>query len=227
MRRSILLSIFVLNIIVESSGCTFADQSVKQNTNETSQANTNVRKEGDPVERPRGNLFESEMKDYNDEIAKKLGLTQLKNTKNNQFELRLWINSGMPSDEKLLILRSSESDNNASFYHLQITTRDPMVFSKEVLASPKSEWNILLSEISNRLANPKGLVLDPQFYISRHEGLISLEVVEKGEYQFVLYGHHTSFGDGIRLINLCEYLSGEFGLNIDCRGQRTTLGPIQ
>jgi hypothetical protein len=237
MRRSLLLSIFVWNIIVLSLCCSSTDEGVNQNTKESQHVNSKVTKGNDTVENDTNkklenldkikkleNYFRGEVK----QIPRKLGLVQLTKTSlRNDFELRLWINLGMASDEKLLIVRSSSSGNNASLYHLQKTTSDPLIFNKEVLASPKSDWKSFLSEISNRLATPNRLLLDPNFDISRHEGVIFLEVLEKGEYQFVFYRQHTSFGDGIRLINLCEYLSGEFGVNIDCRGERTALGPIR
>jgi hypothetical protein len=228
MLKSLLLLIFVCNIVVLSSGCLFADQGINQNTNKIGQVNSNVTNGDNSVEKPPGNLSESDMRDYTDEIAKKLGLAPLnKNTQRKGFELRFWINSGMPSDEKLLIVRSTKSSNQAFFYHIKETRPNSIKFRKEILTNPKSDWNTFLSEISNRLATPNRLVLDPKFNISRHEGLISIEFVEKGEYQFALYGHHTKFPDGVRLINLCEYLSTEFGVNIDCRGERTTLGPIR
>jgi hypothetical protein len=227
MLRSLLLSIFVWNIIALSSGCSFAYQRINQNTNEISQVNSNVTKEDDSNEYVTNKELEDSTKGEIEEISQKLGLIPLtKNTQRKVFELRLWINFGMPGDYKLLIIRSTKSGNQASFYHFRKTPPDPIKFDKEILANPNSDWNKLLSEISNRLATPNRLVHDPKLHISRHEGLISVEFVEKGEYQFALYGHHTKFGDGLRLINLCEYLSSEFGVNIDCRGQRTNLGPI-
>jgi len=217
--------IFIPNIIVLSSGCSFTDEVTE--TNKTFQANSNVTKPDDSIKKQPNNLTENDIKGIIQGLSKKIRLVPLiKTVRRNGFELRLWINLGMPDDEKLLIVRTDENGNYAYFYQFRATADAPRRPPKEVLANPKDGWNTLQSEISNRLATPKRLVPDPQFYISKHEGLICLEVVEKGEHQFVFYGHHSSFEDALRLINLCEYLSGEFGIDIDCRGKRTMLGPI-
>lgn len=227
MLRLLFIFIFIGNIIVLSPGCSFTGE-VNSETNKIGQVNSNVLKRVDSIEKQPNNDIENDIKKEIKEFSLKQGLVPLpKTTQRNGFDLRLWINLGMPEDEKLLIVHTSESGNHTYFYHLRETADDPSRLHKEVIADPKNGWNTLQSEISNRLATPKRLVLDPQFHITRHEGVISLEVVEKGEYQFVFYGHHSSFDDAVRLINLCEYLSSEFGINIDCRGERTTLGPIR
>ena len=227
MRKSILLSIFTYFIILLSSGCVFMDQDLNQNTkNQGSYVNANVTNRDDLVKNDASEIIEYHSKKHIKEFSLALGLAPLNKTaRRKEFEFRLWINLGSPGDEKLLLIRSSGSDNCAYFYHINRIV-DPTSFGKELLGSPKSGWITLLPEISDRLIIPKGLVLDPQFDIDRHEGVIWLEVVEKGEYQHVYYGHHTSFDDGVRIIKLCEYLSNEFGLDIDCRGERTRLGPI-
>jgi hypothetical protein len=227
MRRSLLLTKFVW-IIILLSGCSFTDQGGNQNTNNAGRANFNVTERVDFDEKPPNNLTENDIKGIIRAASRKMRLGPLtKSARRNGFELRLWINLGLVDDEKLLIVRTGESRNYAYFYQF-LETADALRRSPiEILADPQNGWSNLQSEVSNRLATPKRLVLDPQFHITRHEGLISLEVVEKAEYQFVYYGHHSSFDDAMRLINLCEYLSGEFGVDIDCRGKRTTLGPIR
>ena len=219
--------VFIWNIIVLSAGCSLTEEDNSE-TNKTGQINSNVTKRVDSIEKQPNNLTENDIKGIIQESSGKIRLVPLtKTAKRNEFDLRLWINLGMLGDEKLLIVRTSESRNYAYFYQFRSTVDAPRRPPKEVLADPQNGWSNLQSEISNRLATPKHLVLDPQFHITRHEGLISLEVVEKGEYQFVYYGHHSSFDDAVRLINMCEYLASEFGVNIDCRGERTTLGPIR
>jgi hypothetical protein len=228
MWRLLLVSIFTWIIIFLSAGCSFSEPSFNQNTNESRQVNSNVIKGDNFIDNDSNKKVENFVKEFIKEIPPKLGLSPLTNTsQHTTFEFRLWINLGMPSDEKLLIVRSSRSDNQATLYHLRKTLDKQIRFDKEILANPKSGWNPLLSEISNQLVTPKRLVFDPQFNLTRHEGVICLEVVETGEYQSVFYGQHTKFEDGVRLKNLCEYLSGEFSINIDCRGERTTLGPIR
>jgi hypothetical protein len=227
MGRSLLLTKFVL-IIILSSGCSFTNQGVNQKTNLAGRANSNVTERVDPIEKQPNNLTENDIKGIIQELSGRIRLAPLtKTAQRNGFEFRLWINLGMPNDEKLLIVRTSESGNHAYFYQFRATVEAPRRPPKEVLANPKDGWNTLQSEISNRLATPERLVPVSELNITHHEGLISLEVVEKGEYQFVYYGHHSSLDDAVRLINLCEYLSSEFGVDIDCRGQRTTLGPIR
>jgi hypothetical protein len=227
MRISLLLSTFVW-IIILSSGCSFTDQGVNQITNEAGRVNSNVTERVNHIEKQPNNLTENDIKGIIQGLSGKIRLAPPTNTaRRNGFELQLWINLGMQDDEKLLIVRTGENRNYAYFYQFRATVDAPRRPPKEVLADPKNGWSNLQSEISNRLATPKRLVPDPQFHITRHEGLICLEVVEKGEYQFVYYGHHSSFDDAVRLINLCEYLSDQFGVEIDCRGERTALGPIR
>ena len=216
MPRSLLLTKFVC-IIILSSGCSFTDQGVNQTTNEAGRVNSNVNKRVDSIEKQPNNLTANDIKGIIRVNSGKIRLIPLtKTVQRNGLELRLWINLGMVDDEKLLIVRTGESRNYAYFYQFRATVDAPRRPPKEVLAEPKNGWSNLRSEVSNRLATPKRLVPDPQFHITRHEGLISLEAVEKGDYQFVYYGHHSSFDDAVRLINLCEYLSGEFGVDIDC-----------
>ena len=79
----------------------------------------------------------------------------------------------------------------------------------------------MLFEVRSRLTTPKGLVRDPQFSLNRDEPVILLEVLDKGEYRRVFYGKNTTFQDGKRLIEVCDYLASEFGVNMECCGGRT------
>ncbi len=73
----------------------------------------------------------------------------------------------------------------------------------------------MLFEVRSRLTTPKGLVRDPNFDLNRDEPVILLEVLDKGEYRRVFYGQNTSFQDGKKLIELCNYLASEFDVDMD------------
>ena len=81
----------------------------------------------------------------------------------------------------------------------------------------------MVFELKSRLTTPRGLVQDPHFSLERDEPLIVLEVVGREEYSRVFYGQYTSFPDGKRLIDVCEYLAGEFDIGMDCRTASTPL----
>lgn len=181
----------------------------------------------EPVETPSNNLSDKDIKDLILESCRQNRLVPLTTTgRRGVFELRLWTNIGLLHDERLLIVRSSGSRNQAGFYHLRSVFGEGK-FQKAVLVGPISGWSTLQSNIKSRLDTPDRLMPDPQFYLGRDEGLIYLEVVENGEYRIVYYGQHSKFDDAVRLKDLCRYLSDEFGLDIDCLGERTILGPIR
>lgn len=220
--RSLLFSVLTSFIILLSSGCLFTDQRANRNTNESVQVNADLPSGGDLIETDSYEFVdELSAKDIK-EVSPKLGLAPLpKTARPEEFEFRLWSNSGGLGDEKLLTVSSSGSENNAYFFDIN-RRADPIKLHRDHLASPKSGWNRVLFEVRNRLTTPKGLVRDPQFQLSRDEPVILLEVLDKGEYRRVFYGQNTSFQDGKRLIELCDYLTSEFDVNMDCHGERTT-----
>ena len=74
----------------------------------------------------------------------------------------------------------------------------------------------MISEVRSRLTTPKGLVRDPQFKLGRDEPVILLEVLDKRDYRRVFYGKNIASPDGKRLIEVCDYLSSEFDVHMDC-----------
>ncbi|MDM7921067.1 MAG: hypothetical protein QUS14_02115 [Pyrinomonadaceae bacterium] len=129
------------------------------------------------------------------------------------LEFRIWTKFGGTGDAKTLGVRSSEGRYSAYFFE---TDGTKAVAGSKDLPAPRSPWTKLLFEVRSRLTTPLGLVRDPEFSLSRHEPLIVLEVFDAGEYQMVFYGHLTKFKDGKRLISVCEYLAGEFDVDLDC-----------
>lgn len=227
MQKSVFLTIFTSFILSMSSGCLFIDQGTGQETSDAVQVNTDNKNLDDLDKNDSNKIVEYHSQRDIKEFSRLLRLDPLMRTAQAEgFEFRLWINLGMPGDEKLFRIRSSGGNSYAYFNHLRRVV-DPTSFRQKPLSSPKSGWNSVVTEIGSRIDTPTRLALDPKFDLSRHEGVIWLEFVEKGKYQVVYYGHHTSFGDGVRLINLCKYLSDEFGVDTDCRGERTRLGPIK
>jgi hypothetical protein len=217
----------LLSVICLSSGCSTTDREVNLNTSPGVQV--------DAVPPGGGSLIEDQDEDDDYEFAKeysakqikeyseKVGLAPLsKKSTFNGFEFRIWTNLGCLDDPKLLVVRSSVDGqafkDNASFFEMD-RSAEPFKFRKEHLAEPKSGWNKMLFELRGRLTTPKGLVPDPQFPLERDECIILLEVLDKGEYRLVLYGQHTSFPDGKRLIEVCNYLASEFNVDMHCAGE--------
>lgn len=216
--RSVLLSVLTSLIILLPTGCSAPDQGVNRNTNDNVQVNAGLPSGGDLIENDSYEFAEEYSVKLIEEISEKLGLVLLpKTAKTGEFEFRIWTNLGSLNDPKLLTVRSSAGENNAYFFDID-KHADPLKFRREQLAVPKSGWNKMLFELRSRLTTPKGLVRDPQFPLERDEGLILLEVLDKGEYRLVLYGQNTSFPDGKRLIEVCNYLGSEFDINMHCRG---------
>lgn len=219
------LSILAFFVILISTGCPATDRGVNRNANESVQVNAGLPSGGYLIEDD--DFYESAEEDsvkLVKEISEKLGLAPLpKTAKPGEFEFRIWTNLGSLGDPKLLIVRSnfSAGENNADFFDIN-KHADPLKFRKEQLAGPKSGWNRMIFEVRSRLTTPKGLVRDPQFRLERDEGLILLEVLDKEEYRRVIYGQNTSFQDGKRLIEVCNYLASEFDINMRYRGSSAT-----
>jgi hypothetical protein len=217
-----LLSVLTSGVILLSTGCLAPDQGVNRNTIVIVPVNTDVPSGGDLIEIDSYEFADAYCENLIKEISPKLGLAPLAKTaaRPEEFVFRLWTNLGGLPDPKLLGVRSGGGENNAYFFDIN---RHPysIKLRREHLASPKSGWNKMLFELRSRLTTPKGLVRDPQFDLMRDEPVILLEVLVKGEYRRVFYGKKTTFQDGKRLIEVCDYLASEFDINMDCRGERT------
>lgn len=218
---SVPLSVLTSFIILVSTGCLATNQGVVRNADENVQVNAHLPSGGDIIEIDSYEFSDEYLKILIKEISPKLGLVPLAKTgRPEEFEFRIWTNLGALGDPKLLGVRSSGNENNAYFFDMN-RNGEQIKERREHLATPKSDWNRMLFEVRSRLTTPNGLVRDPQFPLSRDEPLILLEVLDKGEYRRVFYGHNTSFPDGKRLIEVCDYLASEFDVDMDCRGART------
>lgn len=209
-----------LFIFLLSTGCLTTDQGIHQNTNVNIHVGVAGPGGGEIIEIDFYEVVDNSIVNVLEEISPKLGLTPLARAdRSEEFEFRIWTNLDGVGNPKLLGLRKNEkeSENNAYFFEIN---RHPysIKLRKDHLPVPKSGWNRMLSEFRNRLTTPKGLVRDPNFDLGRDEPVIFLEVLDKGKYRRVLYGQNTSFHDGKRLIEACEYLASEFEVNMDCRG---------
>jgi hypothetical protein len=179
-----------------------------------------------------GRLIEIDSYDFADKylekdletILPKLGLSPLTQISNREdFKFRIWTDLGGLVDPRLLGVDFNGRENEAYFFKMD---RGAYAKSrKQVLTSPRSGWNQMILELKSRLTTPKGLIRDPQFSLERDEPLIALEVVDREEYSRVLYGKHTQFRDGKRLIEVCEYLAFEFDIDMSCRSERTSSNP--
>lgn len=219
--RSVVFFALPSLLILLSSGCLSIDRGVNRNTNGSIQVNADLPSGGDLIEIDSYEFVDELIAKDIKKISQKLGLAPLPKTgRPEEFEFRLWTNSGGLVEEKLLTVHFDGIDNNAYFFEIN-SRSDSIRFRREQLASPKSGWNRMIFEMKSRLTTPKGLVRDPQFDLDRDEPLILLEVLDKGEYRRVFYGHYTSFPDGKRLIEVCEYLASEFDVNLACRGEST------
>lgn len=218
MRKLLSVSAFVWLLVSLTSACLYEDKTVKTNSNDSRIVNSDITIGDNSIENEFSKFVGDFTKGFVKEMSAKLGLLPLTaTTQRNAFEFRHWVNVDMRGAQKLLNIHSNGAETRAMFYHFQRTKKKPIIFDKEAPAGPKSGWKTLLSEVSHQLNTPKPLILDPKFELSRDESVICVEVIENGQYHFVFYGEHTSFEDGLRLINLCEYLSKEFGVDLECK----------
>lgn len=218
MWSSVLGCVLASFVIFPSTGCLATDQGPDIHTNESVKVNGDFPSGGDLIEIDSYELVEERLERDVKAASKKLGLTTLQNnTLSRDFEFRIWSNQGGLGDPKVFGVRFSEVDSDAYFFDMDRKV-DSIKLRREQLASPKSGWNKMLFDVRSRLTTPKGLVRDPNFDLGRDEPVILLEVFDKGEYRRVFYGQRTSFPDGKRLIQVCDYLASEFDVDINCRG---------
>lgn len=145
-----------------------------------------------------------------------LGLPKLdRNADPEHFEFRVWTNLEGLGDTRLLAVRSDGVENRGDFFALRTHGGDTKS-EKRKLAQPRSGWHNIAFPFTSRLTTPQGLRREPVFEIGRDEPLILLEVVQRGEYRRIFYGQLTKFPDGIRLIETCQFLAVEFGVELDC-----------
>ena len=203
---------------VLTSGCGVADKPVNINNSESTHVNDEVPAGGDMIQIDRYEAVDGSFEEIIKDLCKTIGLSPLSQmARHEDFELRLWTKLGALADPQLLGIHSNGNQNNGYFFKIN---RSPysIKIGRPQLETPKSGWNKVLFEVRNRLTTPRGLLRDPQFDLNRDEPAILLEIQDKGEYRRVLYGQNTSFSDGKRLIDVCEYLTSEFNVDMDCTG---------
>lgn len=203
-----------LCLTVLSAGCWSADQGSGQNLNAARLPESEGTSGGPMILRDRYDIVrEYLVKDIAD-ISRNLGLASLNRPgRKDDMELRIWTKLGGIVNAKLLGVRSSEGKYSAYFFE---TDGKTALAENRNLPAPRSPWTKMLFEVGSRLTTPKGLERDPNFAMIRDEPVIVLEVLDKGEYDLVFYGHFTTYEDGERLISVCEYLAGEFGVDPEC-----------
>jgi hypothetical protein len=215
----ILLSVVTFLVVLRLAGCLATDHSVNRNANTSVQVNSNLPSSGDLIETDLYEFADQDLGNLIEEISPRLGLAPLAKTDPaRQFEFRIWTNLGGLADPKLFGVRFNGTDNDAYFFEIN---RHPysIKLRQDHLGNPKSGWNRTVFEVRSRLTTPKGHVRDPQFELMRDEPVILLEVLDKGEYRRVFYGKGTAFPDGKRLMQVCDYLSAEFELDLECHPQ--------
>lgn len=208
-------------VCILSTGCLTDGPGVNRNTNESAVTKAELPSGGHLIEVDLYESADNYCERLINETSPKLELAPLsKAARSEVFEFRIWTNLGGLSDPKLLRVYSINSGNSGSIFDLTREKGSLELRKKEPLPAPLSGWNKMLFEVRSRLSTPKGLVREPQFSLNRDEPLIVLEVLDKGDYGRVLYGRGTTFPDGKRLIEVCNYLASEFAVDMDCGGER-------
>jgi hypothetical protein len=224
------LSSFLALIILLLSSCHCPEQqrvggnpNENRNTNENAQVTFDPERSGDLIEIDFYQWTDGYLGDLMKKICPKLGLAPLAKSRgpSEGFEFRLWTDLAALPDPKMLGVRSLGNQKDAYFFNIEGVSYAAKS-RREHLAEPKSGWNNVISEVRNRLTTPKGLVREPQLELGRDEPLILLEVLDKGDYRRVFYGKNTTFADGKRLIEVCDYLASEFDVDMDCRQKSAT-----
>lgn len=199
------------------TGCLADGLGVNRNTNESAVTKADLPSGGHLIEVDLYESADNYCESLINETSPKLGLAPLPQAaRSGVFEFRIWTNLGGLSDPKLLRVHSITSGNSGNIFDLTREIGTLELRKKEPLSAPHSGWNNMLFEVRRRLTTPKGLVRDPNFSLQRDEPLIVLEVLDKGDYRRVLYGQGTTFPDGKRLIEVCNYLASEFKIALNC-----------
>ncbi|HEV7699495.1 MAG TPA: hypothetical protein VGO43_04640 [Pyrinomonadaceae bacterium] len=211
------MSVIASLVLIFFTGCAGTDRSASRSSNENAQTKSDLPSGGDIIEIDPYESADAYCGDLVKKITGKLALTQLpKKVGGEEYELRIWSNLGGLVDPMLLGIHPKGGEDRAYFFVIDRGT-DQIKSRRERLQSPKSGWNRMLFEMRSRLTTPKGLARDPKFDLMRDEPVILLEVLDRGEYRRVLYGQKTSFADGKRLIEVCEYLASQFDVEMECR----------
>lgn len=158
-----------------------------------------------------------------DEIASQVQLKPLSADKaGNKFEFRLWTNVGN-FFEKILIVNKTANEARASFFDVE-RSGNSLKFNTKYVTAPRSGWENFFRTIREHrgVQVPLPLNLDPPTRPVRDEGLVFLEILDHGNYDFVYCGQLTTSFDGKRLLDLCEYMSREFNVHLDCLGKYTS-----
>lgn len=156
------------------------------------------------------------------DITSEIRLRSLaKTTGENNSEFRLWTNVGN-FFEKVLVVRRSGNKSDASFFDIE-RPNDSLKFKKKILTTPRSGWDNFFATIQNNdIVVPLKLSFDQLTRPIRDEGVILLEILDHGKYDFVYCGQYTSSGDGKKLLDLCEYFALEFDVDLDCLGKHSS-----
>ena len=156
------------------------------------------------------------------EISNKINLvSRSKNSMRETLEIRLWTNVGT-FFEKLLVVSSREHVSNASFYEID-RSGESLKFQRKNLLGPHSGWHNFLSSVGEKgFQVPLKFKSEQPLSSSRDEGLIILEIFDRGNYDFVYYGQFASSVDAETIFASCEYLASEFDLAMDCRQEYTS-----
>lgn len=212
MKRTGAVTVFCLMAVL-LAGCSRADRPGEQNIVVHKEAEG---PSGGPmILRDRYDIVRDHLVKDIAEKSRILGLAPLKRPgRMDDMELRIWTKLGGFDNAKLLGVRSIEGKYSAYFFE---TDGKTAISENRNLPAPRSPWTKMLFELRSRLTTPEGLERDPNFAMIRDEPVIVLEVLDGDTYDMVFYGHFTEYKDGERLISVCEYLAGEFGVDPDCR----------
>jgi len=216
-----LRTVSLISILVVSSACVGSDRGSANNTNQVIFEVAEVPSGGPIILSDRYEYLDRSVERDLVLLAKDLGLPELpKNPDPERFEFRLWTNLGGLGDGRVLAVRADGTEFRADFcaFRFQVggAKIDKTKIDKKKLGEPRSGWHRIAYPFTSRLTTPQGLRRDPNFELQRDEPIILLEVVHRGEYGRVFYGQDTKFADGVKLKEACEFLAGEFSVDLDC-----------
>lgn len=162
-----------------------------------------------------------------EETSRKFDLQNLKNKRllEDEIEIRIWAGVSPGIVLNCFILRGKNNKWEATLFYvdaddkgLKKNKQGKFIVNKKILSEPKSSWetvNNYLMEKGVRVPLPYMWDEKKQFAVY-DEGSVSLEIKKWKNYNLISYGELTKTSDGKTVIEVCNYLGSEFGIELGC-----------
>jgi hypothetical protein len=140
-----------------------------------------------------------------------IGLPDLEQTsfENNDFEVRIWVGSGL-FKPRLFLFRQNSSKNFASYYNYGSIPENTRL-NEAFLDAPKSGWSNLEQYLSEQEINlNKRSYPENDKFSDPDEEIVVIEMKNKNGYLLASYPVRTTNARGKKVIALCRKIEKEF-----------------